>query len=138
MWCVYKRVRDVQIGCWKTFLLSNLINYNYFLRKSICITPVLVIKVTNVFCVFFLVVFKRFCLTFKVVHVHESISYVILHLCACSICLFVWLYLILCVCICVCRPHIKGEYTFTKTFVFIKGIKEGNIFCFLERQSLLI
>ena len=31
-------------------------------------------------------VFKRFCLTFKVVHVHDSISFVILYLLACCIC----------------------------------------------------
>ena len=51
--------------------------------------------------------------------------------------------MILCfyVCICAFRLHNKGEYSFTKIFVLVhgvKGIKECNIFFFLERQSLLI
>ena len=37
----------------------------------------------KILCVFF--VLKRFYLTFKVVHVHESISYVILYIFACCI-----------------------------------------------------
>ena len=41
-------------------------------------------------------------------------------------------------CICVFRPHNKGEYPFTKIFVLVKGMKECNIFFFLERQSLLV
>ena len=40
--------------------------------------------------------------------------------------------------ICVFRLHSKGEYPFTKIFVPVKGMKECNIFFFLERQSLLI
>ena len=119
------------------FLLLNLINYNYFLRKSICKTPFLVIKAPNVFFVFCFV-FKRFCLTFKVDHVHEFIIYVILYLFDCYICYFhvncacYFIYLYDCtfflpgiyVCICVSLPHTKGEYPFTKIFVLVKEIKE--------------
>ena len=37
----------------------------------------------------------------------------------------------LCVCVCVCvRSHNNGEYTFTKIFVLVKGMKECNIFFF--------
>ena len=43
----------------------------------------------KILCVFF--VLKRFYLTFKVVHVHESVSYVILYIFACCIyCLHVY------------------------------------------------
>ena len=93
----------------------------------------------KILCVFF--VLKRFYLTFKVVHVHESISYVILYIFAVvfivcmftvclRLCLFAWLYLILCICVCTCvfRLHNKGEYQFTKIFVLVKGIKKFNFF----------
>ena len=84
------------------------------------------------FSVFFFF-FKRFCLTLKVVHVHESISYVIL-LFASFPCFGLCIY----VCICVFRLHNKGEYPITKIFVLVKGIKECNILFFLECQFLLI
>ena len=65
-------------GC---FLLSNLINYNYFLTKSICTNTSPCYQGPQCF-----LSVKRFWLTFKVVHVHESISYVILYLFAYYIC----------------------------------------------------
>ena len=51
--------------------------------------------------------------------------------------------MILCIYVCICafRLHNKGEYSFTKIFVLVngvKGIKECNIFFFLERQSLQV
>ena len=36
------------------------------------------------------------------------------------------------------RPHNKGEYPCTKVFVLGKGMKECNMFFFLEGQSLEI
>ena len=81
--------------------------------------------------------FKRFCLTFKVVHVYESISYFILNLFACSICClhgysacgFVSLYdCTVFMFVFVFRLHNKDKYQFTKIFVLVKGIREFNIF----------
>ena len=99
----------------KDFLISNSINYNYFLSESIFLNTSLCFRGPNVFCVFCFV-FKRFYLTFKVVHVHESISYVIWHLFGCICCLHVYcacvfVYMILCiyVYICVFRLHNKDE-----------------------------
>ena len=60
-------------------LLWNLINYNYFLRKVYVQTPLLVIKVPNIFYMFCFV-FNGFCLTFRVAHVYGSITYVVLYL----------------------------------------------------------
>lgn len=57
----------------------------FSLGKLYVLTPLLVIKVPNVSCVFCFVL-KRFCLTFKVVQVHECIGYVILYLFASYIC----------------------------------------------------
>ena len=37
---------------------------------------------------------------------------------------------------CVFLLHNKGEYPFIKIFVFVKRVKEGNVF-FPQRQSLL-
>ena len=34
--------------------------------------------------------------------------------------------------------HNKSEYPFIKTFVLVKGTKEGNVLAFLKCQSLLI
>ena len=87
----------------------------------------------------FCFVFKRFCLKFKVAHLHESISYVILCLTVCSIC-YLHVY---CACDFVCvddctqysvfvfvfvfRLHNKGKYAFTKILLLVKGTKECNI-----------
>ena len=87
--------------------------------------------------VLFCFVFKRFCLTFKVVHVYESISYFILNLFACCICClhvysasgFVSLYdCTVFMFVFVFRLHNKDKYQFTKIFVLVKGIREFNIF----------
>ena len=53
-------------------------------------------------------------------------------------CAFICLCDCIYVCICVFRPHNKGEYQFIKIFVLVKGMKECNIFFFLERQFLLV
>ena len=58
------------------------------------------------------------------------------------VCIFVYLYIcmiVFCiyVCICVVLPHNKVEYSFAEICVFVKGIKEGNMFIFLQCQSLL-
>ena len=73
------------------FLLWNLINYNYFLRKSIYINTCHCYQGPQGF------VFKRFCLTFKVVHVDESISYVILYLPVISVIWMLTVFLFVCV-----------------------------------------
>ena len=85
----------------------------------------------------FCFVFKRFCLTFKVVHVYESISYFTLYLFACCICClhvysacgFVSLHdCTVFMFVFVFRLHNKDKYPFTKIFVLVKGIREFNIF----------
>ena len=102
----------------------------------------------SVFCL----VFNRFCLRltmFMSPLVMLYFIYLLVVFVACmftvlvALVFFAWLYMILCIYVCICafRLHNKGEYSFTKIFVLVngvKGIKECNIFFFLERQSLLI